>query len=258
MLSYHVHPGTGPHLLLAHGALSNSAQWALNLPALRKFCTPVTVELLGHGDSPSPTDLACYRPEAYVAYFETIREALGAERWFLCGYSLSASLTIRYALEHPERVIGHCLTNSNSAFAGPELMAEWAASGPQTMVKAEAQGRKFLERMPIHPRLATALPKAVYTPLLERSALLDPLGASKTLALTAPTASVRSRLSENSRPALLLAGRREKRFMAEVDFAKATMPLLEVKELDAGHGVNMQAADEFNALIKDFVSACAT
>lgn len=257
MLSYHVHPGTGPYLLLAHGALSNSAQWVLNLSTLGEFCTPVTVELLGHGDSPSPADPASYRPSAYVGYFETLRERIGADRWFLCGYSLSASLTIRYALEHPERVIGHCLTNSNSAFADAALMAEWAASGEQTMAKAAAQGLKFLERMPIHPRLATALPAEVYGPLVERSKLLDPIGASKTLALTAPFASVRDRLQENTRPVLLLAGRREKRFMAQIEFAQERMPQLEVCELDAGHGVNMQAAGAFNSRLKTFVDACA-
>ena len=258
MLSYHVHPGTGPHLLLAHGALSNSAQWALNLPTLGEFCTPVTVELLGHGDSPSPSNPDCYAPAAYVDYFETIRQTLGAERWFLCGYSLSASLTIRYALERPERVLGHCLTNSNSAFAEPALMAEWAVSGARTIARAQSGGRKFLEKMPIHPRLATALPKAVYAPLVERSTLLDPMGASMTLGLTAPFASVRDRLTDNTRPALLLAGRREKPFMAHLEFAKTNMPLLRVHELEAGHGVNMQAPDEFNQRIREFVNACAT
>lgn len=258
MLSYHVHPGTGPHLLLAHGALSNSAQWVLNLAALGEFCTPVTVELLGHGTSPSPSDPASYAPSAYVDYFDAVRAEIGAERWFLCGYSLGGSLTLRYALERPEQVIGHCLTNSNSAFANPALSAEWAASGEQTMAKAAQQGRKFLERMPIHPRLATALPIEVYQPLVERSKLLDPLGASKTLALTAPFASLRDRLQDNSRPALLLAGRREKKFMAQVDYAKTIMPQLEVQELDAGHGVNMQAPEAFNAHVKKFVAACLT
>jgi len=258
MLSYHVHPGTGPHLLLVHGALSNSAQWVLNLPVLAQFCTPVTVELLGHGDSPSPVDAASYAPSAYVDYFDAVRSELGIERWFLCGYSLGGSLTLRYALERPERVIGHCLTNSNSAFADPALSAEWAASGEQTMAKAAIQGRKFLERMPIHPRLATTLPAEVYRPLVERCELLDPLGASKTLALTAPYASVRERLHENTRPALLLAGRRERRFMAQVDYARTTMPQLEIRELDAGHGVNMQAPAAFDTNLRTFVAKCAT
>ncbi len=258
MLSYHVHTGSGPYLLLAHGALSNSAQWTLNLPALQRFCTPVTVELLGHGDSPSPDDPQSYEADAYVEYFETIRKQLGASRWFLCGYSLSAGLTIRYALACPERVCGHLLTNSNSAFAEAAQIALWAAAGESTLAQAAKEGLSFLARMPIHPRFATALPKAVYNPLVERSKLLNPAGASRTLAITAPTASIRHRVADNTRPALLLQGIREKGFQSHATFARKAMPHLDVCELNAGHGVNMQAVDAFNTRVEEFVAAWDT
>lgn len=277
MLSYHVHsgptssgksaqapaaagttPSLRPHLLLAHGALSNSAQWTLNIDSLKEFCTPVTVELLGHGDSPSPTNLTSYEPSAYIDYFETIRRALGVDRWFLCGYSLSAGLTLRYAMTYPQQVYGHIFTNSRSAFATQEQRQEWSESGTTTIARADEEGLGFLEKMPLHPRFATALPKAVYTPLLERSAQLNPIGASRTLGITAPHASVRDCIEDNSAPALLLQGVREKGFSADADFARQAMPNLTVHELDAGHGVNMQAAESFNKRVKDFVATCAT
>ena len=258
MLSYQVHSGSGPYLLLAHGALSNSAQWVLNIDALERFCTPVTVELLGHGDSPSPEAFEHYEPDAYVGYFETIRAELNADRWFLCGYSLSAGLTMRYALAHPDRVYGHLLTNSNSAFAKQAQIDKWTAAGAKTLEKAAQQGKAFLTKNPVHPRFATALPEAVYGPLVERADLLNPVGASRTLAITAPAASLRERLSENTRPALLLQGIREKEFRAHADFARDAMPQLEIKEIDAGHGVNMQAADAFNTRVEEFVAAWST
>jgi len=279
MLSYHVHSGpsstgssgfsekrasgaatagTAPYLLLAHGALSNSAQWTLNIDALKGFCTPVTVELLGHGDSPSPVDLAHYEPAAYIDYFEAIRKTLGVDRWFLCGYSLSAGLTVRYAMTYPQHVYGHMFTNSRSAFATQKLMQEWSETGEATIERADKQGLSFLEKNPLHPRFATALPKAVYTPLVERSARLNPTGASRTLAITAPNASVRDQIESNSRPALLLQGVREKGFATDANFARDAMPNLTVHELDAGHGVNMQAAESFNKHVEDFVAAWAT
>jgi len=260
MLSYHVHTTSraGPYLLLAHGALSNSAQWTLNIDALKGFCTPVTVELLGHGESPSPEAPEHYEPAAYIDYFETIRKALGTDRWFLCGYSLSAGLTLRYAATYPQHVYGHMFTNSRSAFATQKLMKEWSESGAATIERAEQQGISFLEKMPLHPRFATALPKAVYTPLLERSALLNAKGASRTLAITAPQASVRECVADNTRPALLLQGIREKDFRLDADFARTEMPNLTVHEVDAGHGVNMQAAESFNKRVEEFVATWAT
>src|SRR5262245_41904079 len=95
---YDVHLGAGPHLLMVHGLLSSRAHWTPNLERLQQVCTPVVVELYGHGRSPAPAERAGYRPEAYVRAFEAIREQLGAERWLLLGQSLGAALTLRYAL----------------------------------------------------------------------------------------------------------------------------------------------------------------
>ena len=104
LLAYKVHPGSGPALLLVHGFLSGPGQWHGNLTALGEVCQPVTVSLLGHGESPSPSSALAYQPEAYVGYFDEIRQEVGAEKLLLCGYSFGAGLTYRYVLAHPERV----------------------------------------------------------------------------------------------------------------------------------------------------------
>src|SRR6478672_7352834 len=119
-LHIETHGNDGPHLLLVHGFLMSRAQWLPNLQALSEVCRPVVVELLGHGRSSAPSDPASYHPDAYVAAFDDIRRSLGVDRWWLCGYSLGAGLTIRYALTHPDRVFGHAFTNSTSAFADAE------------------------------------------------------------------------------------------------------------------------------------------
>ena len=127
-LAFKVHPGSGPHLLMVHGFLSSSAQWLANLEALSAVCKPVTVDLWGHGRSPAPRDKTHYSPQAYAGQFEQIRQQLGIERWFVCGYSLGAGLSIRYAHDYPQNVYGHIFTNSNSALAGPEQIQEWLQS----------------------------------------------------------------------------------------------------------------------------------
>ena len=127
-LPYRVHPGDGPPLLLVHGFLTGPGQWQANLDDLARFCTPVTVTLWGHAGAPSPENPRAYDPGSYVDAFEDIRRALGAERWCLLGYSLGAGLTLRYAFEHPERVIGHAFTNSTSALADADTQRRWLAN----------------------------------------------------------------------------------------------------------------------------------
>ena len=257
MLSYETHAGHGPFLLLIHGALSNSAQWQANISALSAFCRPVTAELLGHGDSPSPQNENAYTPSAYADYFETIRAELGTDSWFVCGYSLGAGLAINYALTHQQRISGLVFTNSMSAFVEQKQANRWQESASKSAAAIAQDGLKAIEKMPIHPRHAMGLPKALHQPLLARSKLLNPTGIAQMLAVTVPRASTRDRVAQNRVPALLLNGVREKRFQPYAEFAEQQMPLLTVERIEAGHGVNMQAPVAFNDAVQGFIASCA-
>ncbi|MBK80847.1 MAG: hypothetical protein CMQ43_08030 [Gammaproteobacteria bacterium] len=257
-LPYRVHPGDGPPLLLVHGFLTGPGQWQANLEALRRHCTPVTVTLWGHAGAPSPADAAAYDPGAYVAAFDAIRRALGAERWFLLGYSLGAGLTLRYAFEHPDRVIGHAFTNSTSALADADVQQRWIASAAESAEKVRTGGHRAMERIAVHPRHARKLPQPIYRALMADAARHDPAGIAATMEHTNPHTSVRARLAENQRPALLVCGTRERRFRPHREFLPEHMPHLRVADLDAGHGMNMEAPEAFAAAVTAFLTSCAT
>ena len=249
------HPGEGPFLLLIHGFLSSRAQWQPNLHALSAVCRPVVMELYGHGRSPSPADASCYEPTSYAGAIDAIREALGADTWFVCGYSLGAAISIRYALGYPHRIRGHVFTNSASAFAEPRLSDAWRANAAKSAQRIRDGGRPALERIAVHPRHARRLPKALREALVADAALIDPEGIANAMERTMPTASVRTDLAMNSRPALLVCGRFEKRFAAHRAYAQASMPHLAVADVDSGHAVNMAAADAFNTAVAAFIVA---
>jgi 2-succinyl-6-hydroxy-2,4-cyclohexadiene-1-carboxylate synthase len=256
-LAFKVHPGNGPHLLLVHGFLSSSAQWLANLEALSAVCKPITVDLWGHGRSPAPKDKTHYSPEAYAGQFEQIRVQLGIERWFVCGYSLGAGLTIRYAFDHAQHVYGHIFTNSNSALAGPEQIQEWLDSAPKSAANIRSKGLAAIDRIAVHPRRARNLPEAVKAPLLADCAMLKPEGVANTLEYTNPFTSVREIAAANPRPLLLCCGVKEKRFADNRQWAEANLTNLSVVEIDAGHGVNMEGAEAFNLHVCAFVKSHA-
>ena len=155
-LHYDAHDGDGPFLLLVHGILSSRSQWMLNLDALATVSRPVVVELFGHGRSPSPADASAYAPQNYVREFERIREALGVERWFVCGQSLGAALTLRYVLDAPERVIAQVFTNSNSTLADASWAERVRPSMEAQAMRLEADGRRTLDEHPLKSRAQQA------------------------------------------------------------------------------------------------------
>jgi len=173
-LYYDIHDGTGPYVLMVHGFLSSRAQWRPNLAALACVTRPVVLELWGHARSPAPEELALYHPEAYIAAFDQLRTQLGVERWFLCGQSFGAALTLRYALTYPDRVIAQVFTNSSAALADAEWIQARRASGVQQAEEIERDGRAALERIRVHPIHARRLPPDVHTELLADAQLHTP------------------------------------------------------------------------------------
>jgi 2-succinyl-6-hydroxy-2,4-cyclohexadiene-1-carboxylate synthase len=249
---YEVLDGNGPYLMLLHGMLSSKAQWLLNVGALSAHCRPVLVELLGHGRSPSPEDITAYHPDSYVRAFEAIREKLGAERWFVCGQSFGASLTLRYALEHPDRVIAQVFTNSSSALADADTVALYRENAEARASGVEEGGHDFIAEMPIHPSRARRLPAEARDALVRDADLLNPLGLARTFRHSSPFVSVRQRIDGNTVPTLLVVGERERRFDNNRQHAESHMPHLSVVGADAGHAVNIEAADVFNDAVADF------
>jgi len=250
---YDIHDGTGPYLLMVHGFLSSRAQWQLNLAALSQVARPVVVELWGHGRSPSPDDPKRYHPDAYVDFFDALRQRLGVEQWMVCGQSLGAALTLRYAFTHPSRVLAHVFTNSSAGLADAAWLATRRQSAWEQADAIDQEGRAAVERIPVHPRHAKRLPAEVHQALLADTALHTPEGIARTLRYTTPESPVRHRVGENRVPTLLVCGERERRFTDKRKFVEGAMPHLEVVGTPGGHAVNIETADEFNAAVVAFI-----
>jgi pimeloyl-ACP methyl ester carboxylesterase len=251
-LSYEVHPGQGPPALFVHGMLSTRSTWAPNLAALADVCTPVVVELWGHGRAPSPGQPELYRPDGYVALFEALRERLGVDRWLLCGQSLGGALLLRYALEHPEVVRAVAFTNAMSALSDPAWALRVAELVEKEAAALEAGGRARLERNAMHPRRSTKIAPEVKEQLVAEWAEHDPVGIARTMRWTSDGTSVLERFGQLTPPALLVQGMREKQFRPLADAARDALPTLERVGVEAGHAVNLHDPVGFNAAVGEF------
>ena len=252
-LHYEVHEGNGPYIMMLHGMLSSRAQWSLNVPALQKVARPILVELLAHGRSAAPEEPEHYHPEAYVRTFEAIREKLGIERWLICGQSLGASLTLRYALRHPDRILAQVFTNSSSALAGEDTLATYRATSEQRAQAMEQGGHEGIRELPIYPGKARRLPEEARLALVKDADLLQPKGLAQSFRYSSPYLSVREEVANTSVPTLLVCGAAEKRFQSNYAFAVANIPNLKVVEADAGHAVNIEAANIFNDAVTSWI-----
>ena len=140
--------------------------------------------------------------------------------------------------------------------------AEWIkarrASAVQQAEEIERDGRAALERLRVHPIHATRLPPDVHTEMLADAQLHTPGGIANTLRYATPNVPVRERVKDLRVPTLLVCGERERRFMPLRAFAERAIPGLQVVGANAGHAVNIEAAEVFNAAVVDFVARHAS
>ncbi len=97
-------PGGGVPLVLVHGLGDRAEAWA---PMIKRFKAEgfhvYALDLLGYGRSPKPadSDYSIATQEQFVVDF---LQALGLQRTDIGGWSMGGWITLKLALDHPERI----------------------------------------------------------------------------------------------------------------------------------------------------------
>lgn len=94
--------GTGPPVVLLHGAMGAGVTWHPVIGALADHFRVIAPDVVGHGesdDAPVPPDRSYLA--AWLAHFV---DALGVERAHVVGHSMGGAIALQFALECPTRL----------------------------------------------------------------------------------------------------------------------------------------------------------
>ncbi len=101
------HGGSGPALLLLHGFPQTHVIWHKIADRLAQHFTLVMPDLRGYGDSSKPPgapDHANYSKRAMAQDMVEVMQALGHQRFHLCGHDRGGRVAHRLALDHARAV----------------------------------------------------------------------------------------------------------------------------------------------------------
>lgn len=99
--------GSGPPLLMLHGAPQTHVMWHKVAPVLAEHFTVVVVDLRGYGDSSKPEsapDHGPYTKRAMAQDMAEVMSALGFDKFMVAGHDRGGRVSHRLALDHAERV----------------------------------------------------------------------------------------------------------------------------------------------------------
>ena len=112
--------GSGPPLVLLHGAFASSETWrtAGYVAGLRDAYRLVLFDARGHGQSDTPHEPAAYRCSLLAADVLAVLDEIGLASAALCGWSLGASVALRIAACYPHRVDAVAAIGANLEWVG--------------------------------------------------------------------------------------------------------------------------------------------
>lgn len=256
-----VEEGQGTPVLALHGFTGSSASMNGVAGALRDRHRVVRVDLVGHGRSDAPQDVAAYRIERCVAQLGSVLDALAIPRAHVLGYSMGGRVALALAALLPERVASVLAIGARAGFEDPAERTERARDDEALAARIERDGvPAFVDQWMALPLFATqrrlgaaALAGARAERLANRA---HALAASLRAMGAGAQPPLHALLAQRSMPMLLLAGAEDARFAAIARDLAARLPDARVALVpDAGHAAHLENPDAFARIARSFFAA---
>lgn len=142
-------PRDAPVIMLLHGSNSDLHTWQPWVEDLRQTYRVIRYDQIGHGLT-GPARDGGYAPDAFAADVGAVADALGIGRFVLAGNSMGGSVAARFAMAHPERLLGLVLIDPGGApierKGGGNLAFRIAAMPGINRLAGEITPRALVER----------------------------------------------------------------------------------------------------------------
>jgi 2-succinyl-6-hydroxy-2,4-cyclohexadiene-1-carboxylate synthase len=253
--------GAGQPLVLLHGFTGSAPNWQAVAEQLEKHYKIVRVDLLGHGQSDSPSDPARYGMEACVADLAFVFKTLDLHEIALLGYSMGGRVALSFALEHPELLRALILESASPGLAEAQEREARIQSDEALAAKIEREGlTTFVDYWECLPVFATQanLPEDVRAGIRDGRLRNNPVGLAGSLRGmgTGDQPENWSRLGLINMPTLILAGSLDSKFAGIAKSMGDVIPTARTKIVaGAGHTIHLEQSAEFIWRVTDFLNS---
>jgi pimeloyl-ACP methyl ester carboxylesterase len=246
---YEVH-GSGPAVVLCHGAGGNAASFWQQVPAFAAAGhRVVTLDQRGYGRSRCTPD--AFDPARFPADLLGVLDACGIDRAALVCQSMGGWTGLPTAVAHPERVTALVLCGTPGGIRTPEVIAAMAASGTRL---ASAGGARVASHAALGETFKRARPDLTF--LYEQLASFNVHVPADALRKLASVRISPDALGGFHVPTLVIAGDEDVLFPPDALQSVANaIPSARFEPLQkVGHSSYFEVPDQFNALVLEFLA----
>jgi 3-oxoadipate enol-lactonase/4-carboxymuconolactone decarboxylase len=237
-----------PALIFLHSLGSDHTLWDAQAADFERHFRVLRPDLRGHGASDAPK--GDYTIESLAHDVLALADALGIERFALCGLSLGGMIGQWLAARAPEQVTHLVLANTSARFPDPELMntrKKVALAQGMAAVEEVAMQRSFTpESLAANPPPVTRMRRVLLS--------TDPTGYAGCCAAIRDM-DQRSLLGGIHAPTMIVVGDRDisTPWQGHGDVLAGGIPHARVVRLPAAHLSNLERPRSFTAALRRFL-----
>jgi pimeloyl-ACP methyl ester carboxylesterase len=235
--------GHGPAVLFTHGYQASAAMWDAQRAGLDDAYKVITWDIRGHGASGIDDDPSLYSQDLMLGDMLALLDHIGVDKTVLVGHSLGGFASLRFLLQHPDRVGGLVLFGSGPGFRDPEARGKWNEMADRFAGGVEAKGLEILQRAgrevsEAKHRSPTALAHAARGILKQHDS------------------KVMDALTDITVPTLVIVGTEDKQFIGSSEYMAKKIPGAELAWIEgAAHAANIEEPEAFNQALRAFLDA---
>ncbi|MEX0719188.1 MAG: 2-succinyl-6-hydroxy-2,4-cyclohexadiene-1-carboxylate synthase [Balneolaceae bacterium] len=246
-----------PYLIMLHGFLGSGKNFNHLTPPLKKFCNPVTIDLMGHGETEGAELHYRFSAKEQVADLtKLISEQLHIPL-FLCGYSMGGRLALQLALQRPDLFRGLILESSTFGIEGETERQARQALDAQRSDQIMGNFEGFLSEWKKMPLFGSSpAEQGLLDKFHEVQKQQIPLWMANSLQGfgTGNMPCVRDQLSNIKIPVHLISGEQDSKFIHINQQMQKEIEDAEFRIVkDAGHRVHLDQPEIFIGILKTFI-----
>lgn len=135
-----------PWLLMLHGFMGDHRVFDHLIDELCESCNPITIDLLGHGQSSKPTDPKRYNEDKQVNDIYQLVHALNIFPLFLYGYSMGGRLALKTVFSAPEPFKGLILESTTNGITDKQERKKRRLTDERRAKHLESNYEDFLSK----------------------------------------------------------------------------------------------------------------
>lgn len=121
---FHTVENNKPSLLFLHGFTGSSEDWKFIIPQINQNFSSAGIDLIGHGESSSPSNIELYSVDAIANQINHIIKNIIKRKVIPVGYSMGGRAALTFAVKYPEMIEALILESASPGIEDNKLREE--------------------------------------------------------------------------------------------------------------------------------------